>query len=100
MRYGIAKVVESKAFPFEPTGLGKRFVVAAHDWGVAVRFWCFDSEAEARGLFHQLALRRIFVDTQAPSVVHDIQRPWTELAHAGEAPWVDYEVRAALESEL
>jgi hypothetical protein len=92
---GAAKVIESKTFPFEPNGLGKRFAVAAHDWGV-VRFWSFDDKGEARGLFRQLTLRRILVDMHTSSVVYDVKRSWTELRHAGAAPWTDNEIRAAL----
>ena len=65
------------------------FAVAEHDWG-CVNVHYFAEKAAAELYFNQADLRRILIDKTLP-------RGQREVAHAGDASWVDNAIRDVLQ---
>ena len=91
-----------RVLPSEPTGEPKkasgRYVVGAHDFGV-VLFWQHNDFESANATFRELRIRRILFDLEGGDV-QKTRCQWSEVKHRGDAPHVDGNIRAALESAL
>lgn len=81
---------------------GHPYFIAVHDYGV-VRVTNYASyEAAHQAWLSRIGspLRRILFHLDGKSSPNNVKRPWIELKHDGDAPWVDDGMRDALQAAL
>ena len=85
-----------------PGAPGHPYFIAVHDHGVVRVTNHVSYEAAKEDWVSRIGspLRRILFHLDGATWPNGVQRPWAELKHDGDAPWVDDGLRDALEAAL